>query len=84
MQTSGTQEKEAAPRRKSRYTKWLILLAGLGAAGGMLVTSAVIGAYYYVAPGLPPADTIRGTKSASGVKRLPVASSILLSLARSI
>ena len=59
MQTSDTQEKEAAPRRRSRYTKWLILLAGLAAAGGMAVTSAVIGAYYYVAPGLPPADTIR-------------------------
>ncbi len=59
MQTSATQEKEVAPRRKSRYAKWLILLAGLGAAGGVAVTSAVIGAYYYVAPGLPPAETIR-------------------------
>ena len=59
MQTSATQEKEVAPRRRSRYAKWLILLAGLGTAGGMAVTSAVIGAYYYVAPGLPPAETIR-------------------------
>jgi penicillin-binding protein 1A len=59
MQTSATQEKEVAPRRKRRYAKWLILLAGLGAAGGVAVTSAVIGAYYYVAPGLPPAETIR-------------------------
>ena len=59
MQNSATQEKEVAPRRRRRYAKWLILLAGLGAAGGMAVTSAVIGAYYYVAPGLPPAETIR-------------------------
>jgi penicillin-binding protein 1A len=59
MQTSATQEKEVAPRRRSRYAKWLILLSGLGTAGGMAVTSAVIGAYYYVAPGLPPAETIR-------------------------
>ena len=59
MQTSATQEKEVAPRRRRRYAKWLILLAGLSAAGGMAVTSAVIGAYYYVAPGLPPAETIR-------------------------
>ncbi len=59
MQTSGTQEKQAATGRKNRYTTWLILLAGLSAAGGMAVTSAVIGAYYYVAPGLPPAETIR-------------------------
>ncbi len=59
MQTSATQEKEVTPRRKSRYAKWLILLAGFGAAGGVAVTSAVIGAYYYVAPGLPPAETIR-------------------------
>ena len=59
MQTSATQEKEVAPRRRRRYAKWLILFAGLGTAGGMAVTSAVIGAYYYVAPGLPPAETIR-------------------------
>jgi len=59
MQTSGTQRKETAPRRKNRYAKWLILLAGLSLAGGMAVTAAVIGAYYYVAPGLPPAETIR-------------------------
>ncbi len=59
MQTTATQENEVAPRRRRRYAKWLILLVGLGAAAGMAVTSAVIGAYYYVAPGLPPAETIR-------------------------
>ncbi len=59
MQTSGTQDQVTAPRRKNRYAKWLILLAGLALAGSMAVTSAVIGAYYYVAPALPPAETIR-------------------------
>ncbi len=32
---------------------------GLTLAGGMAAAAAVIGAYYYVAPGLPPAETIR-------------------------
>ena len=59
MQTSGTQDNQLARKRKSRYAKWLILLAGLSAAVGMAVTIAIIGAYYYVAPGLPPAETIR-------------------------
>ena len=59
MKTSGTQDQVTAPGRKSRYARWLILLAGLGLAGSMAVTSAVIGAYYFVAPGLPPAETIR-------------------------
>ena len=32
---------------------------GLGAIGGVGVAAAVIGAYYFVEPGLPPAETIR-------------------------
>jgi penicillin-binding protein 1A len=59
MQNSGTQHDERPGNRKNRYAKWLILLAGLGLAVTMAVTAAVIGAYYYVAPGLPPAETIR-------------------------
>ncbi len=59
MQNSGTQHKETDRRRKSRYAKWLILLAGLGLAAGMATTTAVLGAYYFVAPGLPPAEMIR-------------------------
>jgi penicillin-binding protein 1A len=46
-------------RLKSPGSRWLILIAGLIAAGTMAAISAVIGAYYYVAPGLPAADTIR-------------------------
>ncbi len=59
MQTSGTQHRETARKPKNRYAKWLVLLAGLSLAGSMAVTTAVIGAYYYVAAGLPPAETIR-------------------------
>ncbi|HEX9852395.1 MAG TPA: transglycosylase domain-containing protein, partial [Woeseiaceae bacterium] len=38
---------------------WLILAAGFTATAAMATVSAVIGAYYYVAPGLPAAETIR-------------------------
>ena len=37
----------------------LIVLLGLGAVGGIGVTAGVIGAYYFVQPGLPAAETIR-------------------------
>jgi penicillin-binding protein 1A len=39
--------------------RWLVLLLGLGVTGAMMATAAVIGAYYYVSPSLPPAETIR-------------------------
>ncbi|MDH5501265.1 MAG: transglycosylase domain-containing protein, partial [Gammaproteobacteria bacterium] len=45
--------------RNGRWRAWLILMAGLGSILAMAVVSAVIGAYYYVAPGLPAAETIR-------------------------
>lgn len=51
--TSGTRRLKASGRR------WLVLLAGLAGIAAMGVVSAVIGAYYYVAPGLPAAETIR-------------------------
>jgi penicillin-binding protein 1A len=37
----------------------LILLLGLGAIGAIATTAGVIGAYYYVQPSLPAAETIR-------------------------
>ncbi|MBT8080416.1 MAG: PBP1A family penicillin-binding protein [Gammaproteobacteria bacterium] len=37
----------------------LILLTGLGVIATVSVTAGIVGAYYYVAPGLPAADTIR-------------------------
>lgn len=36
-----------------------MLVAGLAAAATVTVTATVIGAYLYVSPGLPPAETIR-------------------------
>jgi penicillin-binding protein 1A len=48
----------AAGKRPSR-ARWLVLLFGLGVTGAMMATAAVIGAYYYVSPSLPPAETIR-------------------------
>jgi penicillin-binding protein 1A len=41
------------------FASWLKLIAGLGLTGVLAVSAAVIGAYYYVAPGLPQAETIR-------------------------
>lgn len=37
----------------------LLVMLGLGAIGTISVTAGVIGAYYYVQPGLPAAETIR-------------------------
>lgn len=42
-----------------RRWRWLIPLLGLSLTGGMAITATVIGAYYYVEPGLPEAETIR-------------------------
>lgn len=44
---------------RPRYLRWLVLAAGLAAAATVTLTAMVIGAYLYVAPGLPPAETIR-------------------------
>jgi len=58
MRNAGTQS--TGTRRAARgRSKWLLLCAGLTLIGGLAVTTSVIGAYYYVEPGLPPAETIR-------------------------
>lgn len=46
-------------RNSRRRSRWFVLLGGLTLIGTLAVTSAVIGAYYYVEPELPPAETIR-------------------------
>jgi len=56
--TSKKDLKQPATGRR-RYLRWLLLALGLGMAGATGITATVIGAYYYVAPGLPPAETIR-------------------------
>lgn len=53
-----TGERTQEPGR-SRWPRWLALGAGLGALGAVSVAAIVIGAWYYVAPGLPAPDTIR-------------------------
>ena len=45
--------------RRSRFTRWLILCSGLGLVMSLMIATGLIGAYYYVAPSLPPAETIR-------------------------
>jgi len=59
MQKATQANKNPRHRRRRRLLKSLILLFGLGASGGMGLAAAVIGAYYFVQPGLPAAETIR-------------------------
>ncbi|RLA31489.1 MAG: peptidase [Gammaproteobacteria bacterium] len=59
MQNEST-TKVTPQRRTSRsYRRWLVLFAGLALTGSLIIGTGVIGAYYYVAPSLPPAETIR-------------------------
>ena len=59
MQNVGTKNL-APPRRSSRgYRRWLSLFAGFGLTGSLIIGAGIFGAYYYVAPSLPPAETIR-------------------------
>ena len=53
--------KKVAPQRRSSrgYRRWLALFAGLGLTGSLVIGAGIIGAFYYVAPSLPPAETIR-------------------------
>ena len=46
-------------RAGRRHARWLVLATGLALAAVSAATAAVLGAWYYVAPGLPEAETIR-------------------------
>ena len=59
MQKPSTQTTGFDRKSKNRYTKWLVLIAGLIVTASIFVTITIIGAYYFVAPDLPPAETIR-------------------------
>ena len=54
-------EKKSGPRhnRQHKLIRALIVLLALGSVGGIGVTAGVIGAYYFVEPGLPQAEAIR-------------------------
>ena len=54
-----TNPKSRSRGGKRRKLRWLILLAGLGVAGSLAAAATVIGAYFYVSPSLPQAETIR-------------------------
>jgi penicillin-binding protein 1A len=57
---NGSRQRERPERRPPEaWLKWLVLLGGIGLVGALGTTAAVIGAWYFVAPGLPQADTIR-------------------------
>lgn len=57
--TTRGRSRTATRRTRRRGFRWLILLAGLGLTGSIGATAGVIGAYLYVAPSLPRAETIR-------------------------
>ena len=59
MQDSSRATKGTRHRTRRRRLRWLIPVTGLGLTTALAATAMVIGAYYYVAPGLPAAETIR-------------------------
>lgn len=59
MQNPSSNKHRSGHKTKSRYLRWLLLLVGFGTVSAIAMTAAVIGAYYFVAPGLPAAEEIR-------------------------
>ena len=59
MQSKSKALKKAGHTSRRRHLRWLILLGGLSVVTGIGAVAGVIGAYYFVEPGLPEAETIR-------------------------
>ena len=59
MQNASNDNQRCTVRRRTRYAPWLILCGGLGLVMPLMIATSLIGAYYYVAPSLSPAETIR-------------------------
>jgi len=59
MQSPKKSHNKARHKSRRRLFRALIILAGLGVSAVIGGVAAVIGAYYYVAPSLPAAETIR-------------------------
>ncbi len=59
MQSPRKTDNNVRHKSRRRLLRALIVLSGLGAIGAIGGVAAVVGAYYYVAPGLPAAETIR-------------------------
>jgi len=59
MHSPSKSNKNGRHRSHNRPLRWLIVVAGLGISATIGAVAAVVGAYYYVAPALPAAETIR-------------------------
>jgi penicillin-binding protein 1A len=59
MQIRAKSHNNGRHRSRKRHFRWLIIVMGLGVSGMIAAIAGVIGAYYYVAPALPAAETIR-------------------------
>ena len=59
MQSKPKALKKTGHSSRRRHLRWVVLLSGLGLIGTMACVAGVIGAYYFVEPGLPEAETIR-------------------------
>ena len=59
MQSQAKSHNNSRHKSGKRHFRWLIVFAGLGLSGAIAGVAGIIGAYYYVAPSLPAAETIR-------------------------
>ncbi|MBT8421608.1 MAG: transglycosylase domain-containing protein, partial [Gammaproteobacteria bacterium] len=59
MQNQDTSDAQNSPAKRRRRLRWALFCIGLLVSGAMALTAGVIGAWYFVAPGLPAAETIR-------------------------
>ena len=59
MQENAKLNMKARHKSAPRLARILVLAVGLGLVGTIASVASIIGAYYYVQPGLPEADTIR-------------------------
>ncbi len=59
MPTRSNSHNSATEKPRRRHLRWLVLATGISVCAILLGAAAVIGAYYFVEPGLPKAHTIR-------------------------
>jgi len=59
MQKPDSIQNKMRHKLPSRWLRWLIVATGLAVCAVICGVAGVIGAYYYVEPGLPKAETIR-------------------------